>query len=141
MKTLKKKPAGNQLRKPPRSPRSTARRRQFLQVFKTLNLFGYIEIRSAVKAMPFIFFLAGWGLIFIANSYYTERTIREIDKVSRELKELKSEYITTKSDLMIKSGQSQVARAVAPMELEESRVAPERLHVPSDGNPQMESQP
>ncbi len=130
MNMMKPKKKGNAFRKPARSPRSTARRRQFLQVFRTMNLFDHIKIRSAVKTMPFIFFLAGWGLVFIANSYYTERTIRDIDQVNREIKELKSEYITTKSDLMIKSGQSQVANAVSHMELEESRVAPGRITVP-----------
>jgi hypothetical protein len=77
--------------------------------------------------MPFILFIAGIGLLYIANSYYAERTIREIDAVSKELKTLRTEYITGKSELMMICKQSEVARAVAPLGLLEPTEAPKKI--------------
>ncbi|HKR03297.1 MAG TPA: FtsL-like putative cell division protein [Bacteroidia bacterium] len=98
--------------------------RKFL---KALNVFGLIEKEMLVKLMPFIFFLTGIALVYIANSYYAEKTIREIDLTAKELKELRSEYISVKSDLISKSNQSQVATVVLPIGLKESRVAPKKI--------------
>lgn len=104
--------------------RKRKRSRKFL---KALNVFGLIEKEMLVKLMPFIFFLTMIALIYIANSYYAEKTIREMDLTTKELKELRSEYITVKSDLIYKSNQTQVANAVLPAGLKESRVAPKKI--------------
>lgn len=82
-----------------------------------------------MKVMPYIFFLTLIALVYIANSYYAERTIRDIDAVSKELKTLRTEYITGKSELMIVSKQSEVARAVAPQGIRESVEAPKKIIV------------
>ena len=39
-------------------------------------------------------------MLYIANSYYAEHTVRDIDKTEKELKELRSEFIRGKSELM-----------------------------------------
>jgi hypothetical protein len=96
---------------------------------KALNVFGLIEKDILIKVMPFVFFLTGIALIYIANSYYAERTIRDIDRAAKDIKELRSEYISTKSDLMFKSNQSQVAVAAIPSGLKESRTAPKKIVV------------
>ncbi len=62
------------------------------------------------RQAPFIFFLTFTGIIYIANSYYAEKNIRKINKYSEELKELRSEYITSKSRLMFLGRQSEVGR-------------------------------
>ena len=100
--------------------------RKFL---KALNVFGLIEKEMLVKLMPFIFFLTVIALVYIANSYYAEKTIREIDMTAKDLKELRSEYISVKSELISKSNQSQVAAAVLQAGLKESRVAPKKIVV------------
>jgi hypothetical protein len=100
--------------------------RKFL---KAINVFGFIEKEMVAKIMPYIFFLTGTALVYIANSYYAEKTIREIDLTSKEIKELRSEYISVKSDLISKSNQSQVATLVSPAGLKESRIAPKKIVV------------
>ena len=96
---------------------------------KYLNAVGIFSKDMLVKVMPYIFFLTLIALVYIANSYYAERTIRDIDAVSRELKTLRTEYITGKSELMIVSKQSEVARAVAPQGLKEPVEAPKKIIV------------
>ena len=43
---------------------------------------------------------------------------------TNEIKELRTQYISSKSDLMFESKQSQVAKAVLPLGLKEPVVAP-----------------
>lgn len=94
-----------------------------------INIFGYFDQGGIVRMMPYIFFLTLLALIYIGNIYYAERTIRDIDRTERELKELRSEYITAKSELMYRSKFSEVAVAIAPRQLKESTVAPRKMIV------------
>jgi hypothetical protein len=83
--------------------------------------------RNFFQALPFIFFISALAMLYIANAYYAERTIRSIDRTHNELKELRSEFISTKSDLMLISKQSEVAKAVDTMDLRESIVPPKKI--------------
>ena len=74
----------------------------------------------ARRQISFILFLAGIALVYIANSYYTESISRKIDTISREMKELQFEYISSKSQVMQDSKQSEVARKLAESGLKES---------------------
>ncbi len=59
------------------------------------------------------------AVIYIYNGHYAEKTIRNVNKVSIELKELQYEYKTLKSEVMFRSKQSELAKAVAPLGLRE----------------------
>lgn len=74
----------------------------------------------ARNQLNFLFFLAALALVYIANSYYAESTSRNIDEVSRELKELQYEYVSTKSELMQAGKQSEIARKMAHSGMVES---------------------
>jgi hypothetical protein len=110
----------------PQTKESAANGRRFIDV---INIFSYFEQGNIVKVMPYVFFLTALALIYIGNIYYAERTIRDIDRTERELKELRSEYITGKSELMFRSKFSEVAVAIAPYNLHESVVAPKKIVV------------
>lgn len=99
------------------------------KIISYLNNFGIFSKDMLMNVMPYIFFLTFIALIYIANSYYAERTIRDIDAVTKDLKTLRTEYITGKSELMIVSKQSEVAKAVAPQGLKESVEAPKKIIV------------
>lgn len=99
-------------------------------VFKLLGdiLTGRILIRESVlKLMPFMLFLLFWAIIYISNGYYAEDTVRALNKINNELKELSSEYISTKSELMFRSKQSEVARALEPYGIKESVTPPKKI--------------
>ena len=57
--------------------------------------------------------------------------VREVNRLSNQLKELRSEYISTKSELMFTSKQSEVAKAVEFMGLKEPVVPPMKIEVDS----------
>ena len=85
------------------------------------KIFSY---RWLVKNLPFFLFLAVLAVIYIYNGHYADKTIRNINKVSTELKELQYEYKTLKSEVMFRSKQSELAKAVAPLGLKELVVPP-----------------
>ncbi|HRH01567.1 MAG TPA: FtsL-like putative cell division protein [Bacteroidia bacterium] len=90
---------------------------------------NFLTNASAVKQVPFVFFLVFVAIVYISNTYYAEKILRKTNSVTNEIKELRSEYITSKSDLMFISKQSEVARAAAEMNLgiKESVVAPKKI--------------
>jgi hypothetical protein len=77
-----------------------------------------------VKNIPFFLFLAVLAVIYIYNGHYADKTVRNINKVSRELKELQYEYKTLKSEVMFRSKQSELAKAVEPLGLKELMTPP-----------------
>ena len=99
----------------------------FRKIASSLNVVGYINKNMIVGMMPFMFFLTILSLAYIANSYYAEKTVRDIDKISKELKELRSEYISGKSDLMYSSKQSNVALKAAHLGVKESLAPPRKI--------------
>ena len=92
---------------------------------------NFLTKEHSLKQAPFIFFLSLMAMLYIANSYFAERKIRQINKVNNELKELRSEYITSKSKLMFVTKQSEVAKAAETMGLsiKESVVSPGKIIV------------
>ena len=85
------------------------------------RLFGY---RWIVKNIPFFLFLSALAIVYIANGHYADNTVRSINKLNRELKELQYEYKTLKSEVMFRSKQSELAKAVQPLGLKELVVPP-----------------
>ncbi|HEY8895118.1 MAG TPA: FtsL-like putative cell division protein [Niastella sp.] len=94
------------------------------------RLFGY---RWIVKNLPFFLFLSVLAIVYIANGHFADNTVRNINKVNRELKELQYEYKTLKSDVMFQTKQSQLAKSVEPLGLKEL-VVPPAILVDSTGN-------
>lgn len=86
---------------------------------------------KTLKHLPFITFLAFIAILYIANGYYADDKIREVNRISNQLKELRSEYISTKSDLMFASKQSEVAKSVEKLGLKEPVVPPTKIKVDS----------
>jgi hypothetical protein len=103
---------------------------------------GTFLTREKVLAnMPFLLFVAGLMLAYIGYGYWTERTVRDLDSTSSDLKEMRSEYITVRSQLERAERQSQVADDIAGLGLRESRVPPKRLPVDPEQMDQPVTQP
>jgi hypothetical protein len=73
------------------------------------EIFTHAVISKQLSYFLFITFLA---FIYIANHYKVEKSLTELARINRELKELNSEAITTSSELMNISKQSEVLRRV-----------------------------
>jgi hypothetical protein len=79
--------------------------------------------------IPYVLFLAFLAIVYIANRYRYEKLVREGQRMQIEVKNLRAESITTASQLMYISKQSQVARMVQEkgLGLEESVVPPKKI--------------
>lgn len=91
----------------------------------------FLSNEKTLKHLPFILFLALIAIFYIANGYYADDKVREVNKISNQLKELRSEYISTKSELMFASKQSEVAKSVESLGLLEPVVPPIKIVVDS----------
>lgn len=100
----------------------------------------FLSNDSVVKHVPFILFLSVIAILYIANGYWADDKVRQVNKISAQLKELRSEYISTKSDLMFVSKQSEVAKSAEKLGLKEPITPPMKIVVDTTkavNNPQL----
>jgi hypothetical protein len=83
------------------------------------------------KHFTFFLFLAFMAVLYIANGHYADKTIRNINKTARELKELQYEYKTVKSELMFRSKQSELVKEVESIGLKTLLQPPVKLDADS----------
>jgi len=91
---------------------------------RTLGFKRWLNYQSIVKQVPFFLFLALLAVIYIYNGHYADRTIRDINQTAKDVKELQYEYKTVKSEVMFRSKQSELVKAVESLGLKELTVAP-----------------
>ncbi|MDM8161022.1 FtsL-like putative cell division protein [Labilibaculum sp. K2S] len=86
---------------------------------------------EVVQQLPFIIFLVVLGIFYISNRYRSERVYRDMVSLEQELKELRFESITTASDLMYMSKQSEVVKRVENegLELIEATEPPIKIYL------------
>jgi Bacteriodetes cell division protein (FtsL-like) len=89
--------------------------------WKSPSVLGYQWI---MKNIRFFLFLAALAVIYIYNGHYADKVVRDINRTNKELKELQYEYKTLKSEVMFRSKQSELARAVEPFGLKELTLPP-----------------
>ena len=88
---------------------------------------GIIDAEKATTALPFVLFLALLGMIYIGNRHLAEKNIRDIDKITKEVKELSWDYKASKADLAYKSTLTEVAKMVDTLGLKESFQPPQKI--------------
>ncbi len=96
---------------------------------KSLKLESYFEEGFPVKYLPKILFVVFLGLLYISNTHYADKTTRSIDKAQSEVEDLRADFTTLKADVMFASKQSEVARRVKSIGLEESLRPPFKVVV------------
>lgn len=83
-----------------------------------------LNYQSVVRQIPFFLFLALLAVIYIYNGHQADNLARDIAQHTRELRELEYEYKTVKGDVLFRSKQSELVKAVAPLGLKELTAAP-----------------
>lgn len=89
----------------------------------------WLSKESAANMLPFFLFLTLIGMFYIGNRHFAEKHVREIEKLNKELKELRWEYMTTKAELMFRSKQTEVAKQTELFGLKESVIPPKKIVV------------
>lgn len=101
----------------------------FQRGFSSILNGSFLTREAVLGNMPFILFTAFLMICYISYGYYTERTVRDLQSTDHELKELRSEYITIRSELEQKEQQSQVATEIEELGLKETLEPPRKVNV------------
>ena len=90
---------------------------------------GFISAEQATNALPFVLYVAFLGMIYIGNRHLAETNIRDIDKITKEVKELSWDYKSTKAELAFKSTLSEVQKRADTLGIKESLQPPQKIVV------------
>jgi hypothetical protein len=80
-----------------------------------------------VKNIPFFLFLAILTVMYIANGHYADKTIRKINALDKHLKEMEYEFKTVKRNVIFRSKESELVKAVEPLGLKELVTPPKKI--------------
>jgi hypothetical protein len=138
--TLKSKPKatprGNTMRPVVQPKVEEAPRPKGTSIFHLLERYtkmdAFFKDGLPVKYLPQVLFGMLVVLFYIGNTHYAEKTIRKIDRTKSETEDLRADYTTLKSDYMEASKQSEVAKNVLPLGLEDSKTPPYQVIVSKD---------
>jgi len=97
--------------------------------FRSLFAFNRFSSSAFVGYIPFIVFLGMLAILYIANRHYAERTVREIDRLGREVKEMNWDYKSLSADLMKLTTQTEIAKRVDSLGLKERTEPPKKIVV------------
>ena len=87
----------------------------------------YLSQKWVTGNLFYILYLGLLAMIYIGNTYYTEKKFKSIERTKNELKELRFQYITTKSVLMFQGRQSEIAKRALVHGLKETTMPPYKI--------------
>ena len=87
----------------------------------------FLVSKGLEKNWPFILYLSLLALIMIASSHSADQKVHEIARLRSEMKELNSEFIDTRSRLMLESMESKVVERASQLGLERSEHPPIKI--------------
>jgi len=82
---------------------------------------------DALKNWRFIFFLSALALIMIGSSHSADSKVHEIARLSNEVKELKSEYVDVRMQLMQAKMETKIIKAMESRGLFPSETPPQKV--------------
>jgi hypothetical protein len=90
-----------------------------------------VSEKIILKNLGYISFVTMLAAVYIGNRFNAEKVTRESTRLQREVKDLRSESLSTSADLMYVSRQSEVYRLVKEkgLNLEELKTPPYKLLV------------
>ena len=100
--------------------------------FHNIIIGEFFSRDSFFKTIPFLGYLTIIAIVYISNTYYAEKTFRQIEKTKIELKELRFQYISSKSELMFYSKQTKIAKRVINTGLKETTIPPFKIFYNND---------
>jgi hypothetical protein len=89
---------------------------------------GLFKEGLPVRYIPYVFYVSVFVIAYIWNAHTSDKLVRNIGKLKTEVNDLRADYTTLKAEFMFKSKQSEVAKEVQSLGLEESMVPPQKLN-------------
>lgn len=89
----------------------------------------YLIGLKSLRNWAIIVYVVFWTLILIANNHYFEQKIMYAKNLTEEVKELRSEYVDRRSELMQKRMESTISKQMEPYGIFPSGVPPKKIRV------------
>ena len=102
-------------------------------VESVLRVFGIQDFVSYAQVMHnfiFVFAIVFIGVLEIFNTHLAVRLNRNITKKQETIKELRWEFMTVKTDMNLRSKQSELQKVLEPSGLKSLQEAPKKIEVP-----------
>ncbi len=109
-------------------------RKKKSNIMDLLDVSKWVSYDTVIRNLPFVLFMAALGIVYIWNSHHFEKSVRDANTIEKQMKELKWEFTTTKSELEYSSKMSEVSKMVLTTGLQELRVPPKKIVEVSNGN-------
>jgi len=98
------------------------------------GVYGILKARfliedDAIKSWRFIVFLIALAIIMIANTQRFEQKVFKINELTNEVKELRSEFVDRRSELMKLKMESTVSEKMVERQIFPSTVPPVKIKV------------
>ena len=101
----------------------------------------YLSQKTVMNNLYFLVYVAILAMLYIGNTYYAEKTFKDIEKIKNELKEYRFQYITAKSALMFHSQQSEIAKRATLYGLKVTTLPPYKIFYKSSHGTATDSLP
>lgn len=89
----------------------------------------FLADAKMIKHVPFVLFLTALALVYIGNAYYVERKVVKIQKLNKRVKDLHTNYVSVKADLMFSMKQTEIATKMLESGLKESVTPPKVIRI------------
>ncbi|HBK71591.1 MAG TPA: S-adenosyl-methyltransferase [Flavobacteriaceae bacterium] len=90
---------------------------------------GFLVDEGAAKNWMMLVFLAGLALVMIASSHNIDRKVQKIAVLNKEMRELRSAFVSTRSDLMKVKMESAIIRKLGEEGLFIAETPPKKIVV------------
>ena len=97
------------------------------KTFKDYTALGNFSAELIIKNLAFFVFLGMLGIVYIANTHYSEKKIKTIQKVEEEIKKYRWEYMALKSEVMKNTKQSEIAKEVKDQGVRSNSKTPKKI--------------
>lgn len=109
-------------------PRTTGKKASPFSPGKVLRG-EFLADAKVVKHVPFVLFLTALALVYIGNAYYVERKVVKIQKLNKRVKDLHTNYVSVKAELMFSMKQTEIATKMLESGLKESVTPPNVIRI------------
>lgn len=111
-----------------KAPRTGSGKGLFSVMEGVVSSTGLFKEGLPVQFIPHVFYVSLFIIAYIWNAHTSDKLVRNIGKLKVEVNDLRADYTTLKAEFMFKSKQSEVAKEVQSLGLEESMVPPQKMN-------------
>ena len=114
-------------------PKSTSAPKNGGTFDKAADFTFFISKEMLLKLLPFFIMITMMLIFYIFIQHRAVKMQREKESLKGELKELRAEFITLKSDLVEKSRQSEIVNKLMPIGVKELKTPPLKIEIKTNG--------